>query len=151
MCGDMEQIFAILKSVVPIVQLNSQYIYASYNDIISDVVNGNIEVPIGDIEKIIQSKLQKEANEIFARVKEVMEKKSVSLVRKVLFDLNSKRNAEYQPETIEELLICESLVKGNVLTYSFNDPKTYVWHRPVLAHAFALIKKDIEIMNNNQK
>lgn len=40
------------------------------------------------------------------------------------------------PSSKDEIEVCEQLVTRNILNKAFQDPKSYTWHRPIIAHAF---------------
>jgi hypothetical protein len=138
--GHFGQIFQYLRDAVP----KARMIYpeqcketASSFDIIEKIVQGEVVIPENDRQRIVEAMVQRESDEIFnVLCKTVSQQRSSNPAVTLLTKLCNSDNNAVAPLTFPELLLCEEMVKANILSHEFNETNSYTWHRPLLKHAF---------------
>lgn len=118
--GHMGQIHKLLKDLVPIAkERNTNLLTNTQEEIIEQIVQGKIAIPE---EKLKEIKIKNESELMLKTFGKHFEDPNFNL-RLMLELLNSLtcNNETISPKSISEIIICEMLVKDNILNHSLDD------------------------------
>ncbi|EFC38899.1 predicted protein [Naegleria gruberi] len=132
--GHFGQIYSVLKELIPIMQDHHPSLKSKpHNEIISDIVNGHIQVPAEDIKKVVDGMIRTEAIELANIIGIIYDNEGGEIVD--VLDLIAGNNSFF-PSTAQHRKICSKLVEQNILGQSTNDESLFTWHRPIMKYAY---------------